>query len=86
VPAASLNFGLMPSQSETSDQRSELEITEHSRATLHQLRRCIRCKFNPACGARVFLGSIELPDPFRPIVATQHFESSTDGWTSPLRI
>jgi hypothetical protein len=86
VPAASLGFGFGANQGETNDQRSELETTEHFRATLSQLRRSSRSKLNPVCDAGIYLGHDQLPDQFQPIVATQHYESSTDGWTSPLRI
>jgi hypothetical protein len=86
VPAASLGCGATPGEGETSDQRSEFESTEHSRATLKQLRRSKRCKLNPTCSAGIFLGHDELRDRFQPIAATQHFEPLADGWTSPLRI
>ena len=85
APAALL--GIQPGQGEHCDQRSELESTEHARATIHQLRRSMRCKLNPACGAGILLRNTDLLlAQCRTIATTRHFESSTDGWTSPLRL
>ncbi len=85
APTASLGF--QPAQSELNDQRSELETTDHTRAIVHQLRRSNRGKLNPDCGAGILLRQTDLLlAQRRTIATTQRFESSTDGWTSPLRL
>ena len=87
APAASLGFSYQSGQGELNDQRTELESTEHTRATIHQLRRSSRCKFIPAYDARVLLAQKNLLlVQRRTIATTERFESSTDGWTSPLRL
>lgn len=87
TPGASLGVSLLPTQGGQSEERSELEGSEHLRAALPQFRRHMRSKLNPTYNGGIFMGERELVAMQRKaIAAEQQSTSSPDGWTSRLQL
>jgi hypothetical protein len=86
TPAAlGLNSSRM--QSEQNEQRSEIDSSEHFRATLNQTRRFARGRFHPQLVAGiVYVRFTALTTQSPCSVAQDRSNLSADSWSSPMRL
>ena len=85
--AGTLAASSLLTQSEQNEQRSEIDGSEHFRATLHPTRRSLRSKPNPVCGGGVVFEHLApSAEQLRSPAAHLRSTPSVDVWTCPKRL